>query len=118
MDSVESRDTSCPLIKGKSAPLGEKNGKLVAAREQVARLLKRLGDPLATRLIELGNDGVVSAKSRNNSALIHGFKATGGSDPAPLQALYARLQQLLVEDSGPAAEERLVTARSLNFTRD
>jgi len=103
------------LIKKNSTPLGEKEGKLVAAREQVARLLKRLGDPLATRMIELASEGVVTAKSRNNSALIHGFKATGGSDPQPLQTLYARLQQLLIDDSGPAALERLATARSLNF---
>jgi len=93
------------------------NGKVVAAREQVARLLKRFMDPLAGKLIQYGNEGVVKASSRNQSALIHGFTATGGSDPEPIRAILDRLLQLLVEDSGEnAAGSYLLLARALDLS--
>ncbi|MCY2990759.1 MAG: TIGR02710 family CRISPR-associated CARF protein [Planctomycetota bacterium] len=93
----------------------DSRGRLLAAREHVARLLKRLGDTLAQRLLDLGNEGVVKAKARNNSALIHGFEAVSGSDPTPLRELYQKLGQLLVDDD-PAARERLRLARFLEMT--
>jgi CRISPR-associated protein (TIGR02710 family) len=106
------------LIKGKSEPLGtNKDGTLVAAREKVARLLKRLGDSLAPRLIELGNEGAVKASVRNYSALIHGFEAVSGSEPQPLRELYLKLERLLVDDGGADTGERLKIAKSLNFSK-
>jgi CRISPR-associated protein (TIGR02710 family) len=108
------------LIKGKSAPLStdEKTGKLLAARRQVARLLKRLGDSLGQRLLDVASnrEGNLDLERRNNSIWIHGFEAIAGSEPAPLHKLYADLVELLVEDGGSAARARLALARSADFT--
>ena len=105
------------LQKAKSAPLGaNRSGQLVAAREQVARLLKRLGDPFGQRLIDMGNQGVVKPSVRNMSVWIHGFEAVSGSDPQPLRALYADLQKFIEDDGGPQAKHRLEVARSLDLS--
>ena len=104
------------LIKGGSNPLSKDHqGKLLASREQVARLLKKLGDPLASRLLQLGNAGAVAAKKRNYSALIHGFEAAGGSDPQPLRELYANLERLLIDDDHNAPA-RLALARAIDLS--
>ncbi|MCI0642068.1 MAG: TIGR02710 family CRISPR-associated CARF protein [Gemmataceae bacterium] len=105
------------LVKNKSTPLTpNRSGQLMAAREQVARLLKRLDDPLAQRFIELGNKGLVKASVRNLSVWIHGFEAVSGSDPEPLRQLYKNLEQLILDDGGSQARKRLQLARWLDFT--
>ncbi|HUY35532.1 MAG TPA: TIGR02710 family CRISPR-associated CARF protein [Pirellulales bacterium] len=102
-----------------SRPMEEnrKEGGLYASREQVARLLKRFDDPLAKVLLKLGDQGVVSAKRRNVSALIHGFQAVAGSDPDPLRNLYRELEELLLKDGGEEVRERLALARAIDFSR-
>ncbi len=107
------------LADKKQQPLTEKGGKYQASREQVARLLKRLGDPLAKPLLRLGNraEGQVKFSRRNYSIWIHGFEAIAGSDPDPIRVLFAELEQLLIQDGGTVAKERLQLARWLDFSR-
>ncbi len=103
----------------KAEPLVEKDGKYLAPREKVARLLKRLGDPLAKPLLRLGNrtEGQIKLSKRNYSIWIHGFEAIAGSDPEPIRVLFGELQTLLTEDGGPEAAERLQYARWLDFAQ-
>ena len=106
------------LAKNNSNGLGRgPGGRLLASREQVARLLKDFKDPLAQRLLDLGNEGVVKASRRNYSALIHGFEAASGSDPAPLIELYDKLEKLLIADSGDSTADRLRLARTPDLSR-
>ncbi len=102
------------LQKKRSTPLSTIRGgrQTVAAREQVARLLKSFNDRLADKLLKYGEEGVVSASSRNLSALIHGFEATGGDNPVPLAELLNKLDGLLREDS-PTAADSLHLSRSM-----
>jgi hypothetical protein len=120
-DHPEVQKFQTELIKKKSTPLGtdEKTGKLLAARRQAARLLKRLGDPLGQRLLDLATrrEGNLDLERRNNSIWIHGFEAIGGSEPGPLRKLYADLEALLIAEGGPEAGGRLALARSADFTR-
>lgn len=103
------------LARGKSNEFGRgRGGRLLASREHVARLLMDFNDPLAKRLFDLGNEGIVKASCRNYSALIHGFEAASGSDPAPLKELYGELEKLLIADDGNAAAH-LLTARMPDF---
>jgi len=95
-----------------------RTGKFMAAREQVARILKRLNDPLAKRLLDLGNQGMVRASVRNLSVWIHGFEAVSGSDPEPLRELYKQLEDLIERDGGSEAQQRLDLARWLDFNRN
>ncbi len=106
------------LIKKKSQPLTEKDGKYQASREQVARLLKHLGDPLAEELLRLGNrsEGEVKLSRRNYSIWIHGFEAIAGSDPGPIRVLFSELEKLLVEDGGPTAKQSVQNARWLDVS--
>ena len=96
-----------------------KNRLYQAPREKVARLLKRLGDPLAKSLLRLGNraEGQVKLSKRNYSIWIHGFEAIAGSDPQPIRILLTELEQLLIEDGGQAAQQRLQKARWLDFSQ-
>jgi hypothetical protein len=107
------------LINKRSKPMTEEKGKFQAAREQVARLLKRLHDPLGERLQKLADkkEGEIKLSRRNYSVWIHGFEAIAGSDPEPLRALFAELEQLVILDAGPEAEQRLKLVRWLDFTR-
>ncbi|HVC96172.1 MAG TPA: TIGR02710 family CRISPR-associated CARF protein, partial [Pirellulales bacterium] len=93
----------------KGSPLQEnsRGTGYVAAREHVARLLKRFGDPLWKQLIDLASVGQVKATKRNISVLIHGFEAVAGSAPEPLRDLYGKLEALLVEDGGVGVGERM-----------
>ena len=54
--------------------------------------------------------------ARNNSILIHGFEAVGPEDAKPLKDLYARLEYLLIQDTGDRARAYLAIARSLDFS--
>jgi CRISPR-associated protein (TIGR02710 family) len=107
------------VAEGKSASLTLKDGKFQASREQVARILKRLQDPLARRLLQLGNreEGKIKLSKRNISIWIHGFEAIAGSDPEPLRALFAELETLVILDGGPDARKHLELARWLDFTK-
>jgi CRISPR-associated protein (TIGR02710 family) len=111
------RDLSAKLAKRGSAAFGEqRDGTLTAAREQTARLLKHLGDPLAADLLGIDNDPELpKIASRNHSVLIHGFQAVGPDDDGPLKALYRNLEALLVRDNGTDAEMALRTARQAGF---
>jgi CRISPR-associated protein (TIGR02710 family) len=107
------------LADTRQEPLTMKNRLYQAPREKVARLLKRLGDPLAKSLLRLGNraEGQVKLSKRNYSIWIHGFEAIAGSDPQPIRILLTELEQLLIEDGGQAAQQRLQKARWLDFSQ-
>jgi hypothetical protein len=90
-----------------------RDGTLTAGRLLVARLLKAKGDPLARALIDAGDAPLL--KNRNVSVLIHGFEAAGPAERAPLQDLYARLEQILVSDGSAETLRNLALARSLDF---
>jgi CRISPR-associated protein (TIGR02710 family) len=87
---------------------------LNAGRELVARLLKRLGDPLAPELLKVGASGALRVASRNHSVLIHGYEAVGPDDHRLLDELYDELRQLLRKDHAEFDEE-LKIARSANL---
>jgi len=101
--------------------LAKRGDHLQAGRNQVARLLKRLEDPLAQSLLDYDNSQTATAtllkpRNRNNSILIHGFSARAGADRGPLRSLLLDLARLTKLDPGHHdAEQNLATARSLNF---
>ena len=88
----------------------------MASREQVARLLKVMGDPLAQRLLDLGTSGIVRPSARTLSVLIHGFRAAPVDDPRPLDGLYRTLKELIVQDTGSEADVYLKNAQALDFS--
>jgi CRISPR-associated protein (TIGR02710 family) len=105
------------LVKGKSVPLEENRkqaGTLLAAREQVARLLKFMGDPLGARLSELGQKAFV--RERNRGLFIHGFESLGSKDAQTLHESLGELEQLVRDDGGPDTESNLQVARSCDFS--
>jgi len=103
--------------KGSSAFGVRPDGRLTAAREHVARLLRQLDDPLAADLLSIDNDPTIPRISaRNHSVLIHGFQAVGPGDDAPLRALYQKLEALLLRDAGDAAKTALMTARQADVS--
>jgi CRISPR-associated protein (TIGR02710 family) len=107
------------LADAREEPLTMSKGMYQAPREKVARLLKRLGDPLAKALLRLGNraEGEIKLSKRNYSIWIHGFEAIAGSDSEPIQVLLADLEQLLITDGGQDATHRLQCARWPDFSR-
>lgn len=107
------------LLKKKSHPLTEKDGKYQASREQVARLLRHLGEPIADDLIKLGKyeEGQVKLSRRNYSVWIHGFEAIAGSDPEPVRNLLKQLEKLLIQDDCTEAEGRLLLARWVDLSQ-
>jgi len=103
------------LSKKKSYPLERnKEGRPMAGREQVMRLLKIAGDTLSERLNELGNKLFI--KTRNKHVLIHGFESIAPTDVKLLRDYYTELSKLLMQDGGEEASRRLETARSLDFS--
>lgn len=110
-------DLARRMDKKGSAGFGRnRDGTLTAGREQVARLLKRLGDPLGRRLIDLAEGrSDLDVSIRNHSVLIHGFDAVGPADETPLRGLYRELAALLRETFGSDVEEWLAAARFLAF---
>ncbi|MFZ5588007.1 MAG: TIGR02710 family CRISPR-associated CARF protein [Thermodesulfobacteriota bacterium] len=103
--------------KGRNGLSKGPNNCLTAGRENVARILRCLEDPLADELFKLGDRPSIRASDRNLSVLIHGFKAVSPADEDKLKELYKRLDALLFKDGGEAAGQRLALARSLNFSR-
>ena len=94
-----------------------KAGKLQASRYLVARLLKELDDEFAGRLLDFDNTHSESqTRRRNDSILIHGFTAMAPAEEDPLREVLANLEHLLKEDD-PQASERLMVARSLDFSQ-
>ena len=89
------------------------DGTLNAGREVVARLLKRLGDPLASELLKVGASGALRITSRNHSVLIHGYEAVGPGDQKFLDALYDELHRILRRDHADF-DNRLKIAQSLD----
>lgn len=106
------------LAKKGSAGFGKnKDCTLTAGRELVARLLSQLGDELAKTLLNFDKQsGLPRISDRNYSVLIHGFQAVGPGDDAPLRALYQKLEALLLEDAGDAAQAALMTARKAHVS--
>ena len=103
------------LERKKDKKLGERpNGQLTAGREQTARLLKHLGDPIAEGLLKFDKKHAVETKRRNISVLVHGFEAKAPSAPE-LKRTLAGLEALLWEDD-PTVDDRLVQARRLDFS--
>lgn len=93
-----------------------RTGALTAPRELAARLLGRLGDPLAPELLRFDNRSAVNTRSRNHSVLIHGFTAQAPAGEEPLREVLGDLEKLLIEDD-PSAAERLALARRLDFVK-
>ena len=104
------------LRKGGSQDFGSdpRTGNLTAPRELAARLLKRLGDPLASELLRFDDRHTAKTRSRNHSVLIHGFTAQAPAENESLQAVLEDLGKLLVRDDA-SADERLALARRLDF---
>ena len=101
------------LAKKNDAPLTTgRAGGLQAGRSQVARILKRCGDPLAGRLLEFENAPLLKPTLRNTSVLVHGFAARAPGDPAPLGRLFHALEAIIREDGGLEVDERLRVARA------
>ncbi len=110
------RELQADLTKKRSAGFGcNTDGTLNASREQVARLLKRLGDPLAQKLLKGGASGAFGIASRNHSVLIHGYEAVGPSDQKLLDALYHELLEIAGRDRADLDED-LRIARSLDLS--
>ncbi len=87
-------------------------------RQTVARFLKRLGDPLAQRLLRLAEEGELRLTVRNQSVLIHGFYAfaTDETTLASLRTHYGSLEEILIEDGGETVREHLRIARFPTFS--
>ena len=104
------------LRKGGSQDFGSdpRTGNLTAPRELAARLLKRLGDPLASELLRFDDQHTAKTRSRNQSVLIHGFTAQAPAENESLQAVLEDLGKLLVRDDA-GAKARLALARCLDF---
>lgn len=91
------------------------DGTLSAARERAARLLKRMGDPLAADLLKFDqNNPQLTTRARNHSILVHGFAAVDLPDPESLRQAFQRLDALIQSDGGADAAESLRSARWLN----
>ncbi len=103
------------LGKGGSQDFGrDSKGNLTAPRELAARLLKRLGDPLAPELLRFDDRRAARTSRRNHSVLIHGFTAQAPAEEGPLRAVLEDLEKLLVRDDATATG-RLALARRLDF---
>lgn len=110
------KDLCEQLKKEQSAPLShKKNGNYKAARENVARLLKRLDDPFGKKLLDFAKSGPLPAINRNRSILTHKFEAVSGDDQNTLLELYMNLEALFIEDGGHLMEDFLRLARSPDF---
>jgi len=91
------------------------DGTLRAARFLTARLLNELRDPLAKRLLKLGDQKLLLG--RNRSVLIHGFDALSTGDINELKALYRELEKLVTDAVDGDVDKNLAVARSMDFSR-
>ena len=92
--------------------------KLQAARQQVARILKECGDPLAERLLQFDQEALLKPTLRNHSVLVHGFVARAPGESNPLRRLFREIEAVAVEDAGEEAAARFRTSdRAFHFFR-
>ena len=94
------------------------DGKLLASRFQVGRLLRHCRDPLAKPLLRFEDETLLKPTLRNNSVLVHGFAARAPDDPAPLRRLFQDLEKLARDDCSetvPEVADWLRIARSPAF---
>ncbi len=101
-------------------PLTKKKNKYYQApREKVARLLKRMNDPLADSLLKLGKHSAGNLKliKRNDSILIHGFESIAGNDAKPIKDLLKLLEEQIFLDNPFHAADWFAMARWLDFSR-
>lgn len=113
LDSHDARvDAWLQYLKKKNETLHPKKGKISIAREQVARLLKHLNDPLGRTLLDAAETGALQAKLRNNSLLIHGFEAkvTSGQK-AELSASIKLVESILTETLPPELRDLVANSR-------
>lgn len=97
--------------KKRNPPGNNRAGDYQLAREQVARFLKYLGDPLGSKLLGFPDKNrYLDLKNRNLSVLIHGFEAINPNEEAPFRQVFQALNALLLEDDAGAAE-RLALVR-------
>lgn len=121
VDHLAVRDLQDKLTKKRDevmSPVRNHPELLQAARLQVARLLKRLEDPLHSHLLQLGENPFITR--RNKGILIHGFEPLGSTDDATLRAFLQQLEQLVREDgqlAGFDVSPHLQVARSCTFSR-
>ena len=101
--------------KGQDPIRKDRGDKLQAGRQQVGRILKECGDPLAERLLQFDREALLKPTLRNNSVLVHGFVARAPDDPEPLRRLFRELEALARQDGGDAVEDRLRIARAPSF---
>ena len=79
-------------------------GQYELGRELAAKLLAHLGDPLAPKLLDLKWLGELGPHQRNNSILIHGFRARSRRKDGLMRPLLERIREFyLKEDAGNAA---------------
>jgi CRISPR-associated protein (TIGR02710 family) len=120
VDHPTVRDLQDKLIKDRDevmSPVRNHPELLQGARLQVARLLKRLKDPLHKQLLRLGENPFIT--KRNKGILIHGFEPLASTDAATLRAFLQQLEQLVQEDGRLAGFEvltHLQVARSCTFS--
>ncbi len=94
-------------IKEQGGPLphSDDGTTIKAAREQVARLLKYLGDPMGRELLHFARQGDFSVIRRNQSLLIHGYAAVSSSSEEGLRQLYDNLRKLIEQDWQSAKQD-------------
>jgi CRISPR-associated protein (TIGR02710 family) len=96
------------MISKKEPLTADNRGRINLARQNVARLLKSMGDSFGTKLIQAAEaEGV---KQRNQSLLIHGFEALAGAAPvSDLSSMLDSLERLFREDD-PSNSARMAAA--------
>lgn len=90
---------------GGPLPYSDDGKTIKAAREQVARLLKYLGDPMGVELLRFANRGDIAVTKRNQSLLIHGYTAVSPSREEDLRQLYDNLRELIGQDWQSAKQD-------------
>lgn len=96
---------------GDIRPAKGKNGGFSFPQQKNVRFLNRLSKPIGKRLQDFSNREDVTA--RNQSLLIHGFKATGLKDAEALKAHLDQLEDLLRQAFPDDADDWLATAKAL-----
>ena len=120
VDHPAVRDLQNKLLKDRDEVMGSVRNHpelLQAGRLQVARLLKRLKDPLHKLLLQLGENPFIA--KRNKGILIHGYEPLGSTDADTLRDFLHQLEQLVQEDGQLAGFDvltHLQVARSCGFS--
>ncbi|TXL82054.1 TIGR02710 family CRISPR-associated protein [Vineibacter terrae] len=115
---VPADDPDVIALRQRRRDISESRGGTVSlAREAAASLLKQKKDPLAQRLLQLGNSEALGVRSRNLSVLNHGFTAQALRDHGAWRRLLETLEDLLRHDHADDAAFRRdqETVRFLDF---